>query len=249
MTSKLRVVVADDELVARKRLQRLLEAIPDVELIASFERATDVLSFVEEEAVDVVILDIQMPGLSGIEAKQLLGDDGPLVIFATAHPQHAVEAFDLGAVDYVLKPIEAGRLAKALSRARREPAADASNSGSDRLPVSTRAGIVLLAPESVSHAVFDGSLVTIHTSDGEKHLADASLQDLQDRLTDERYERVHRRALLNLHEVALLQPTESGGYIAKMRSGGEVPVSRQSARRLRRALGIAKDAKTKTPAS
>ncbi|MCX4243054.1 LytR/AlgR family response regulator transcription factor [Paraliomyxa miuraensis] len=257
----LRVIAADDELVARKRLARLLGAMPGVELLECHAEADAVLRAVAEQPVDVLVLDIQMPGLTGLELHALLPQPAPYVIFATAHPEHAVQAFELGAVDYVLKPIEAGRLGKAIERARavvRTRRASASSGaaiavgmgglGSDvggerdvtlpRLPVTTREGVVLLDPMTLSHAVFDGTLVTLFTRDGRRHLTDASLQELGARLPADRFVRAHRRALLNLHEVAILRPTDSGGYLAVTHAGEEVPVSRQTARRLRRALGL-----------
>ena len=274
-TMLLRVALADDELVARKRATRLLEALPGVAVVGVYASADEVLARIAEDDVDVLVLDIQMPGLSGLDAHALLPDDGPEVIFATAHPEHAVEAFELGAVDYVLKPIEAGRLGKAIERARARvalahrralpdralpegdahrvralpdralPEGDAHGEPPegdaprlDRIAVETREGIVLVDPCEVSHAVFDGSLVTLHTSTGVSHLVDGTLQELSARLPGDRFERVHRRALVNLREVALLRPLESGGYVAQTKSGGQVPVSRQSARKLRRWLGL-----------
>jgi len=247
----LRVLAADDELVARKRLSRLLSAMPGVELVDCHADADAVLQALRAGPVDVLVLDIQMPGLSGLELHALLPPPAPYVIFATAHPEHAVQAFDLGAVDYVLKPIEAGRLGKAIERARavvqarvRKTASAAPTEADEpevvlpRLPVSTREGVVLLDPAALSHAVFDGVLVTLVTRDGRRHLTDASLQDIAARLPSDRFVRAHRRALLNLHEVALLRPTDSGGYLAVTHAGEEVPVSRQTARRLRRALGL-----------
>lgn len=258
-STALRVLAADDELVARKRLARLLSAMPGVELLGCLEDADAVLRAIRAQSVDVLVLDIQMPGLTGLELHALLPAPAPYVIFATAHPEHAVQAFDLGAVDYVLKPIEAGRLGKAIERARAVVRARAGARPSDaggereagedgeagepevvllRLPVSTREGVVLLDPTMVSHAVFDGVLVTLVTRDGRRHLTDASLQDIAARLPGDRFVRAHRRALLNLHEVAILRPTDSGGYLAVTHAGDEVPVSRQTARRLRRALGL-----------
>lgn len=240
----LRVLAADDELVARKRLGRLLGAMPGVELLACHADAAAVLAAVQEQPVDVLVLDIHMPGLSGLELHALLPTPAPYVIFATAHPEHAVEAFDLGAVDYVLKPIEAGRLGKAIERARavvRSQCAatdEVSAVGLGRMAVSTHEGVVLLDPTALSHAIFDGTLVTLTTRDGQRHLTDASLQDLSSRLPADRFVRAHRRALLNLHEVQLLRPTDSGGYLAITSGGDEVPVSRQTARRLRRVLGL-----------
>jgi two-component system LytT family response regulator len=246
-TVSLRVLAADDELVARKRLVRLLSAMPGVELLDCHADAEAVLRALRDQPVDVLVLDIQMPGLTGLELHALLPEPAPYVIFATAHPEHAVQAFELGAVDYVLKPIEAGRLGKAIERARgvvrtrrgaRAPEAGEGEVVLPRLPVSTREGVVLLDPATLSHAVFDGVLVTLVTRDGRQHLTDASLQEIAARLPTDRFVRAHRRALLNLHEVALLRPTDSGGYLAITHAGQEVPVSRQTARKLRRALGL-----------
>ncbi|MEX1368362.1 MAG: response regulator [Nannocystaceae bacterium] len=246
----LRVLAADDELISRKRLSRLLGAMPGVELIDCHADAETVLRAVRDHAadqpVDVLVLDIQMPGLTGLELHALLPSPAPHVIFATAYPEHAVDAFELGAVDYVLKPIEAGRLGKAIERARQvvgdrqegERGSMRPVAALSRLPVTTREGVVLLDPSALSHAVFDGTLVTLTTCEGQRHLTDASLQDLLVRLPADRFVRAHRRALLNLHEVALLRPQESGGYLAVTQTGDEVPVSRQTARRLRRSLGL-----------
>lgn len=239
---ELRVAIADDELLARKRVVRLLEAMPGVTVVGVHEQAADALAQLAREAIDVLVLDVQMPGMTGIEAHALVPEGGPFVIFATAHPEHAVEAFELGAVDYVLKPIEAGRLAKAIDRARRHAQTRrAAPSGAlSRLPVTTRAGVLLLDPSEVSHAEFDGTLVTIHRTNGEPVLCELSLQELESRLPSDSFERVHRRALLNLREVALLAPQDTGGFLAQMKNGASVPVSRQSARKLRRWLGLAK---------
>ncbi len=123
--SRLRVLIADDEQVARARLKRLLEAMPDIELVGECEDGGAVLERVRSGGVDLVLLDIQMPKLKGTEALALWPKDGPQVVFCTAHAEHAVEAFDGGAVDYVLKPVEASRLAKALARARERESAGA----------------------------------------------------------------------------------------------------------------------------
>ena len=106
-----------------------------------------------------------------------------------------------------------------------------------RLPVSTRDGILLVDPRDLSHATFDGALVTLHLP-GRTLLTDLSLQDLEDRLPAGAFERVHRRALVNLEKIDRLEPLETGGYTARMPGGDAVPISRQAARRLRRRLGL-----------
>jgi len=239
MNGPLRVLIADDEAMARRRLLRLVSALPDVAIVGECQSGEEVLSRVRGGDVDVLLLDIQMPGLSGLETKALMSEGQPYVIFTTAHPEHALEAFDVGAVDYVLKPIEAARLAKALERARRyrDTATGEGAADIDRLAVPTSKGVVLLDPQEVSHAVFDGQLVTIHLRGG-TILTDMTLQDLAQRLERHAFERVHRRALLNLAHVTRLEPIETGGYVAITAAGQRVEVSRQAARDLRRRLKL-----------
>lgn len=247
MSQPLRVLIADDELVARKRLQRLLSAMPDVEVVGEAANGEAVLDAVRAGGVEVVLLDIHMPGLSGLDALALLPERSPRVILCTAHAEHAVDAFEHGAVDYVLKPVEAARLAKALERARgrREPetprAAGVSPlaKGLARLPIPTRQGIVLVDPETISHASLEDELVTVFTTQGD-FLTDFTLQELADKLPSESFHRVHRRALLNLAHVTRLEPLETGGFLARTARGHAVEVSRQSARELRKRLGLRK---------
>lgn len=240
-STTLRVLIADDELLARRRLARLLAELPGVTLVGECSGGQELLAALErdEHGVDLVLLDIHMPGLTGLETGALLPEDGPYIIFITAHEEHALAAFDLGAVDYLLKPIDAVRLGKALQRARRRLGAIPSAPAAElvRLPVSTRQGIRLLDPRELSHATFDGELVTLHTRGGPL-LTDFSLQDLEERLPAGSFERVHRRALINLEQLACLDPLDTGGYTARMQDGGLVPISRQAARRLRRRLGL-----------
>jgi two-component system LytT family response regulator len=239
MTS-LRVLIADDEELARRRLTRLLSALPDVELLGECASGAEVLARVAQGGVELLLLDVRMPGLTGLEAMELLPrpmrepGGAPLVVFCTAHDDQAVRAFEAGAVDYLLKPVEAARLQKALQRARErlQPARKTP------LAISTQQGLQLIAPDDVSHAVLDGELVTLVTREGREVLTDFSLQDLAERLPPERFERVHRRALLDLAQVARLEPLPSGGFLAHTRSGHVVEVSRQAARVLRRRLGL-----------
>lgn len=243
MTMVLRVLVCDDELIARRRASRLLSEQADVEIVAECASGEEVLAKLAVEDVDLVVLDINMPGMTGIEAVMRMPEDRPYLIFLTAHPEHAVEAFDLGATDYLVKPVDEARLEKALDRARRQLAAplrrDVRPAGAPlaRLAITTKAGVVLLGPDEVTHAIFDGQLVTVHTRD-RAILSDATLQELEDRLSTAYFERVHRRAIVNLLHVERLEPVMSGGYIARVAGGKTVDVSRQAARKLRRRLGI-----------
>jgi len=244
----LSVLIADDELVARRRLSRLLTAFPDINVCGEAADGEAVLNAVRAGGVDVVLLDIHMPGLSGMDALALLPAGGPHVILVTAHADHAVEAFEHGAVDYVLKPVEASRLQKALERVRVRLASKAPEPGKGtaieqlarplaRLPIPTRQGIVLVDPGTISHATLEDELVTVFTAQGD-YLTDFTLQELVDRLPTEGFYRVHRRALVNLAHVTRLEPLETGGYLARTARGHTVEVSRQSARELRRMLGL-----------
>lgn len=247
MSIPLRVLVCDDELMARKRVLRLLSELPGIEATFECESGEQVLARLSDEDVDVAILDINMPGLSGLETVMKMPEDRPYIIFLTAHPEHAVQAFDVGAVDYVLKPVDDARLAKAITRARqsldqgnaegREPSALPAAARPAKLAIATHDGAALVNPADVTHATFDGALVTVHTAD-RSILTDDTLQDLEAKLPAGPFERVHRRALVNLDHVDRLESVDSGGYVACLSTGKRVDVSRQSARRLRRRLGL-----------
>ena len=247
--SALRVVIVDDERMARQRMGRLLGGVAGAELAAEHESGAALLAWLEEHEADVVLLDIHMPGLSGLEVARRIADNGPLVILSTAHPDHALEAFECGAIDYLVKPVDGERLQRALARARdtRARTHGSSSSGSPtnagalsfaRLAVSTRQGFVLLDPRHISHALLEDELVAI-VAEGTTYLSDQPLAHLQERLPRELFERVHRRALLNLEHVVRLEPNEAGGFLAHTRAGHAVEVSRQAARELRKRLGLA----------
>lgn len=235
----LRVLVCDDELMARKRVVRLLGELGHVEAVFECESGDEVLARLAEEEIDVAILDVNMPGRSGLETVLAMPEDRPYVVFVTAHPEHAVKAFEVGAVDYVMKPVDDARLARALDRARQflDPPAPAPRALA-KLAIATHDGASLVSPSDITHATFDGALVTVHTA-ARSILTDATLQDLAERLEAAgTFERVHRRAILNLDHVERLESVDSGGYVACLSSGKRVDVSRQSARKLRRRLGL-----------
>jgi two-component system LytT family response regulator len=248
MSIPLRVLVCDDEMMARKRVLRLLSELAGVEATIECESGEEVLAKLRAEDVDVAILDINMPGLTGLETVMKMPEDRPYVIFLTAHPEHAVQAFDVGAVDYLLKPVDDARLEKALARARlaldhgvqmQSAQSDDAAGGAKlaKLAIATHDGAALVSPDDVTHATFDGALVTVHTAT-RSILTDDTLQDLEAKLPRGPFERVHRRALVNLDHVERLESVDSGGYVACLSTGKRVDVSRQSARRLRRRLGL-----------
>jgi two-component system LytT family response regulator len=241
---RVRVLVVDDELIARRRMLRLLGAMPHVVIAGECDSGEEMLERARS-GVDVVLLDVQMPGLTGLEALQLLPADGPYVIFCTAHDQHALPAFDAGAIDYVLKPVDAQRLVRALSRAssrsqRQRFSAEVErqhHAPFQRLAFASARGIVLVNPDDIIALVLDGELVSVRTGQG-TFLSELPLNELHERLPGDRFERVHRRAVINLACVERLDPLPTGGLIARMRDGSLVEVSRQAARALRRRLGL-----------
>ncbi|MEA2751050.1 MAG: two-component system, LytTR family, response regulator, partial [Myxococcales bacterium] len=201
MSIPLRVLVCDDELMARKRVLRLLSELAGIEATFECESGEEVLAKLREEDVDVAILDINMPGLSGLETVMQMPEDRPYVIFLTAHPEHAVQAFDVGAVDYLLKPVDDARLEKAITRARHSldggggnggdrdaPAGEAIATRTSKLAIATHDGAALVNPGDVTHATFDGALVTVHTA-ARSILTDDTLQDLEAKLPKGPFER------------------------------------------------------------
>lgn len=254
---RLRTLIADDEQMARKRARRLLEERDDVEVVAEVASGEAALAMLESIEVDLALLDVQMPGLSGLDVSSAAGELGVLVVFTTAHSEHAVQAFERGAVDYVMKPLDEARLGLAIERVKARVIADAafaslapsvttvpSTFGAptpeapfDRLALRVRGEVRLVRVDDVEHATLDGELVTV-VAKGERLLTELSLQELERRLIGPSFWRVHRRALLNLAHVERLRPLPTGGYVAITFAGDEVPVSRQEARKLRQRLGL-----------
>lgn len=233
----LRVLFADDELMARKRMRRLLGEIDGVEIVAECASGEAVRAELERHEIDVVLLDVRMGAVSGLDAAETAAELGVEVVLVTAHPEHAAGAYDRGAIDYVLKPVDPDRLERALARVRERIHVPRPVLPLERLALEVRGEVRLVSPDDVSHAVLEDHLVTLYAG-GEPLLTELSLNELERRLPAGRFERVHRRALVSLACIERLKPLPSGGYLARMRSGHEVPVSRQAARALRRRLGI-----------
>lgn len=231
----MRVAIVDDESLARARLERFLAAVPDVEVVVSCSSAAALLEALKTVPVDALWLDIHMPELSGVELATLLRERDLPVVFVTAHPQHALEAFAVEAVDYILKPVEPARVSEAAARLRRH-----CQGALQQLAIETANGVVLVQPDHISHAIFDGELTTLYLAPEattEQLHTTWSLSALAERLPTGQLERVHRRHLLSLRHVARLERTPTGGYIAWMQDGSQVEVSRQAGRSLKRRFG------------
>ncbi|MFT5354319.1 MAG: DNA-binding LytR/AlgR family response regulator [Polyangiales bacterium] len=236
--SSLRILIADDEKMARARLVRLLTSL-GATIVAECKNGEDALQVIEDEDVDVAFFDINMPGLDGLSAGAIAQKRGVPVVFVTAHPQHAVEAFSQNAVHYLLKPVDAVGVSEALDRltaSRSLSEGIAEPVGDSRLPLTRGRDVFLVDVERISHASYDGELVTVYAGE-DSWIVDGSLQDLENRIASQDFMRVHRRVLLNMARVTRLRSLDSGGFRALV-DGHEVDVSRQAARAIRKRLSL-----------
>ena len=235
----IRVLIVDDEAPARAKLRLWAAAQPDVEIVGEASDGLDAARAISELEPDVVFLDVQMPGLSGLEvAAQLEADAAPLIVFVTAYDVHAIAAFDLGAIDYILKPYDGERFERALERIRtrlRVGPGGASASvrvarehshASERLLVPDRAGLKLIDSASIQSLESDGNYVHVHTA-GKDYLVRRTLQDLLRQLGEQRFVRIHKSSAVNLGDIDSLAPLFKGDYEVRLRSGKCLRLSRR----------------------
>jgi two-component system LytT family response regulator len=246
----MKAFVLDDEALAVKRLTKLLVETGRVELAGSDTDPERALAFLNTHPVDVLFLDIQMPGLTGFELLERLKRE-PAVIFTTAYDRYALNAFDVNAIDYLLKPIEPGRLAHALDRIEKSKAADvraiakllaAELSPQRRLDrIASRVGerTTILDVARVTH-FFSKDKLTFAVVEGREHAIDVTLADLELRLDARRFVRIHRATIVNLGFVEELHPGVGGGVLARLKGAGktELSVARDRVRDLKERLGI-----------
>jgi two-component system LytT family response regulator/two-component system response regulator LytT len=259
-TLPLRVLIVDDEQLARDELCYQLGRLGEVEVVGQAGNGPEALSAVERAQPDVVFLDIQMPGLNGFEiARRLLEspDRAPALVFVTAFDQHAVEAFEVNAVDYLLKPVDAGRLEQALTRARRRLSLDRPGPLNDQLEqlvkmmsnrqvrrdqVAVKVGerFLLVHAEEIIYASLADESINIVTGQVAGTSNYRTLDELQARLDPEVFWRVHRSHLVNINKIKEIVPWFSRNYILRMKDakGTEIPVSRSQTKRLREYLKL-----------
>ena len=239
---KVRTVIADDEPVAREGLREMLAASEWIEIVGEASSGPQAVTLVNELAPDLLFLDIEMPGLLGTDVLRRI-DHQPRVVFTTAWAQHAVTAFELGALDYLLKPFGPQRLAQALARIRVAaggPAErpfdrlrDALGQGPvTRLFVRSGAAIVPIALSAVSWFEARGDYVAAHVG-ASRHLLNLSLTRLEARLDPARFTRIHRAHIVNLDFVKGFNRLPRGAMEAEMKDGTRLAVSRGRARDLR----------------
>jgi two-component system LytT family response regulator len=254
----IRAFVVDDEQLAVKRLVRLLEETGRVQIAGSSTDPVDALAALNEKPVDVLFLDIQMPGMTGFEMLTYL-EPQPLVVFTTAFDQYALQAFEVNSIDYLLKPIEASHLARALDKIERLRAAPVpppdwralleqltgavTQTAPPAYPerIASRVGekIQIIDLAKVTH-FFAQDKLTYAATEAKNYVVDHAVSDLEDRLNPRQFCRIHRATLLNLSWVREVDAWLGGRVLVRLKDskGTQLPVARERAQELKKRLGI-----------
>ena len=261
---ELKAVLVDDEQLARDELGYLLEQVGGVQIVGQAGNGLEALTTIEKLQPDLVFLDVQMPGLTGFEvARRLVGRRAASqIVFVTAYDQHAIEAFEVNAVDYLLKPVEQGRLEVAVDRARRRVVSDrpveaGTNMNSvdlekiieavaerqsrrERLAIKVGERFLLVQSSEIIYASLAEDGITVVTSQHHGTSNYRTLDELHERLDPTVFWRVHRSHLVNINKIKEIVPWFSRNYILRMKDDKttEIPVSRTHTRRLREYLKL-----------
>lgn len=245
--ASLTAVIVDDEQLARELVREYLGGHPGIEVTAECSDGPGAVEAIRRLRPDLVFLDVQMPGLNGFEVLEQL-DEIPSVIFSTAYEQFALRAFEVSAVDYLLKPYDRARfnqaVRRALGRDRRAGGTDdrliallqelaRGQSRARRVFVKLRGKVVPVDTSAIEWIEAQGDYALIHAENGE-FLAGQTLARLEALLDPAEFVRIHRSSLVNLNRIQELERTDSGGYVVRLRSGRKLPVSRQRAGLLQR---------------
>jgi two-component system, LytTR family, response regulator len=257
MNSVLRVAIADDERPARSFLAAMLRGFDDVKLIGEAANGAEAIELIERERPDLALLDLQMPEIDGLSVVRLLKKSRmPLVAFVTAYDEYAVRAFELNAVDYLLKPVDRVRLREALNRAQerlergdlrmeavlRMDAAVASSEEAtrppilERIPIRQKDEIVIVHVKDIASIVAEGEILRLTTERNETYTLSYRLKDLEARLDPARFVRLGRGTLANVEMMRRVSSMPGGIYVVTMSNGQQLAVSRIQGRILREQL-------------
>lgn len=249
----MRVIIVDDEPLARERLCDMLAALNDITIVAEADGGVDAVVKIEEHKPDLLLLDVQMPELDGFGVLRMIElEKMPLVIFVTAYDEYAVEAFEVSAVDYLLKPIRRQRLELALAKAReklarqvqaaepitvlRQILARRPNSYLQRLPVRAQNRILILPVEQIVALKIEQGLVFVTTADGEYWTKYTTFTELENLLDPGIFMRIHRQAMVNINHVREVSEFDKHSARLTLTAGHQVTVSRSHIKKLRQAL-------------
>ncbi|MBX3745914.1 MAG: response regulator transcription factor [Verrucomicrobiae bacterium] len=239
----LRALIVDDEPLARERVRTFLTEVPDLELVGECASGTEALSAIVEHTPDIVFLDIQMPGMTGFEVLRALpAEVHPAILFTTAHDQFALEAFEVNAVDYLLKPYKRDRLLQAVERARRSvhahTAAPANQRltqwldqripvppGQRRLLVRNNERVVLVRLDDIDWIEAAGNYAILHTGKT-NHVLRETMGHLEEQLPPDLFFRISRSAFVHLHRVRELHAMPGGQYVVLLQDGQKVTMTR-----------------------
>ena len=251
---KIRVAIADDEPLARERLSGLLSSEPDVELVAQARDGEEAVTAIHDQTPDLVFLDVQMPQMNGFEVIEAVGTDRmPLVIFVTAYDQHALKAFQVRALDYLLKPFDRERFTDSLQRARKQLERDETGDlgrrllalvkdlrrdqpRSDRLVVKSGGRLFFLRTDEIDWVEAAGNYVRLHVGNA-SHLLRETMNAIEGRLDPEKFFRIHRSRIVNMERIQELQPWLNGEYAVLLRTGTRLTLSRGYREKLQDRLG------------
>jgi two-component system LytT family response regulator len=243
MQTEIRVVIVDDEALARRRLRRLCEAAPDLKVVAEAVDGVAALAELATHRPDLVFLDVQMPEPSGFRLLERLGPERPpSVVFVTAHSEHAVQAFAEDAVDYLLKPFDAERFEQTLRRVRTRLAVPTGRASAgpeipSRLPVRVGQSIRFVDLAELVSVEAEGNYVTLRTASG-SHLVRETMCGMEAQLDPALFLRVHRRVIVRLDTIEEMQGLPGGECVLRLRDGTTMTSGRTYRARLVRALGL-----------
>jgi two-component system LytT family response regulator len=235
----LRAVIVDDEPLARQRIEDLLAKEPDIEIAGTAGDGNEAVEVIRRLQPDLVFLDVQMPAMSGPEVVEAVGESMPVTIFTTAYERFALKAFDLAAIDYLLKPFDDERFGQALRRARKalaNAAPAAPQEHLERIAVETRGQVRVVPVAKVDYITASGPYAELHV--GERtFLIRERMQTLADRLDSEEFFRIHRSAIVRLDRIEALLHAPGGDYAVRLKDGTELSVSRSRRDELAKKMG------------
>ncbi len=247
-TAKIRAVIVDDEELARQVIREMLDPHPEIEVVAECANGFDAVRTVAEIKPDLIFLDIQMPKLDGFEVLELIGNDFA-VIFATAYDEHALRAFEVHAVDYLLKPFRAERFDEALQRAKErigkkmstspeELSAATRTAGqyAERIVVKDGTRVQIIPVAKLDYAEAQDDYIAL-ASQGKKYLKQQTVSSLEASLDPKNFVRIHRSYLVNLERVARLEPYGKDTHVVILSDGARLPMSRAGFTKLKELLG------------